>query len=77
MATLSGSEVLSPEGDTKIVSSVSTFMLNASTLRLSDSLSLVVQNMLESAIQQINHCPAVKHWENQLSYLVTKDLTNG
>ena len=57
---------MSPEGDIKIVSSVdSTFMLNASTLRLSGSLSLGVQNILESAFQEINHCPAVKYQENQ------------
>ena len=44
---------MSPVGDIKILTFISTFMLNALTLKLSGFLSLLVQTF-ESAIQQVN-----------------------
>ena len=38
--------------------------------------ALLVQ-MLDSAIQQINHYPADKYLENQLHYPLDRDLSSG
>ena len=51
---------MSPVGHIKILTFISTFMLNALTLKLSGFLSLLVQ-MFESAIQQINLYQADKY----------------
>ena len=56
---------------------ISTFMLNALTLKLSGFLSLLVQ-MFESAIQQINLYQVDKYLGNKiLHYPLDRDLSNG
>ena len=55
---------MSPVGDIKILTFISTFMLNALTLKLSGFLSLLVQ-MFESVIQQINLYLADKYQGNK------------
>ena len=68
---------MSPIGDIKILAFISTFMLNALTLKLSGFLSLLVQ-MFESAIQQINLYQVDKYLGNKiLHYPLARDLSNG
>ena len=58
---------MSPIGDIKILTFISTFMLNALTLKLSGFLSLLVQ-MFESAIQQGLAYASGVHERNSVPY---------
>ena len=62
----SKSSTTSIPGDIKILYEVHVIMAKL--------LALVVQTM-GSAIHRINHYPADKHWQNQLSYPVDSDLS--